>query len=81
MLRDNIYEIVSELARAQGNYEIAMKCNTANMMNTLNQKQERQQLVKEIAGEVISRISIMFDTDNAISKIKALNEAINKLEQ
>ena len=63
------------------NYEIAIKCNTANMMNTLNQKQERQQLVKEIADEVISRISIMFDTDNAISKIKALNEAINKLEQ
>jgi len=43
------------------------------------QQREREQLKKEIMEEVLSRISIMFETGEAIQKIHSLNKAIEQL--
>ena len=51
----------------------------ARMRERLNKQQERDQLKKEITEDVLSRISIMFETGEAIKEINALNKAIEQL--
>ena len=41
--------------------------------------QKYEQLKKEIIEEVLSRISIMFETGEAIKEINTLNKAIEQL--
>lgn len=59
---------------------------TLNMMymnsmriDEMNHRREMEQMKKEIIEEVLSRISIMFDTGEAIKEINALNKAIEQL--
>ena len=59
---------------------------TLNMMymnsmriDEANHRREMEQMKKEITEEVLSRISIMFETGEALEKIKSLNKAIEQL--
>ena len=59
---------------------------TLNMMymnsmrvDEANHRREMEQMKKEIIEEVLSRISIMFETGEAIKEIKSLNQAIEQL--
>ncbi len=59
---------------------------TLNMMymnsmrvDEANHRREMEQMKKEIIEEVLSRISIMFETGEAMQKIKSLNKAIEQL--
>lgn len=47
----------------------------------LEHKREMERMKKEIVEEVLSRISIMFETGEAIKKIDSLNRAIERLGQ
>ena len=40
---------------------------------------EMERMKKEITEDVLSRISIMFETGEALEKVNALNKAINQL--
>ena len=59
---------------------------TLNMMymnsmkiDEMNHRREMEQMKQEIIEEVLSRISIMFETGEAMQKIKSLNQAIEQL--
>ena len=59
---------------------------TLNMMymnsmkiDEMNHRREMEQMKQEIIEEVLSRISIMFETGGAIKEINALNKAIEQL--
>lgn len=59
---------------------------TLNMMymnsmrvDEMNHRREMEQMKKEIIEEVLSLISIMFETGEAIKEINALNKAIEQL--
>ena len=59
---------------------------TLNMMymnsmriDEMNHRREMEHMKKEIIEEVLSRISIMFETGEAIKEINALNKAIEQL--
>lgn len=60
--------------------------STLNMMylnsmriDEANHCREMEEMKKEIIEEVLSRISIMFETGEAMEKIKSLNKAIEQL--
>ena len=63
--------------QAQLNYQYTHN----KMLNELERRQEIERMKKEIVEEVLSRISIMFETGEAIQKINALNKAIEQLEK
>lgn len=59
---------------------------TLNMMymnsmriDEMNHRREMEEMKQEIIEEVLSRISIMLETGEAIKKINSLNEAIEQL--
>ena len=52
-----------------------------SILNEYEHRQEMERMKKEITEDVLSRISIMFETGEAIDKINALNEAIEQLER
>ena len=59
---------------------------TLNMMymnsmriDEMNHRSEMEEMKQEIIEEVLSRISIMLETGEAIKKINSLNEAIEQL--
>ena len=59
---------------------------TLNMMymnsmkiGEMNHRRAMEQMKQEIIEEVLSRISIMFETGEAIKEINALNKAIEQL--
>ena len=49
------------------------------MRDDWERKHETERMKKEIVEEVLSRISIMFETGEAMQKIKSLNQAIEQL--
>ena len=50
-----------------------------SMLNEYQRRQEMEKMKKEITEDVLSRISIMFETGEALEKVNALNKAINQL--
>lgn len=50
-----------------------------SLLNEYDRRQEMERMKKEITEDVLSRISIMFETGEAIKKVNALNEAIEQL--
>lgn len=50
-----------------------------NMLNEYEHRQEIERMKKEITEDVLSRISIMFETGEALNKVNALNKAIEQL--
>lgn len=65
----------------KGQLELSLHFQHQRMMETLNQKAELERIKQEIIEEVLSRISIMIHTGEAIKKIEALNKAIKQLER
>ena len=50
-----------------------------NLLNEYEHRQEMERMKKEVTEDVLSRISIMFETGEALNKINALNKAIEQL--
>ena len=51
----------------------------SNRIDEMNHRREMEEMKKEIVEEVLSRISIMFETGEALKEINALNKAIEQL--
>lgn len=51
----------------------------SNSIDEMNHRREMEEMKKEITEDVLSRISIMFETGEALEKIKSLNKAIEQL--
>ncbi len=49
------------------------------MRDDWERKHEMERMKNEIVNEVLSRISIMFETGEAMQKIKSLNQTIEQL--
>lgn len=68
---------MDEKMQAQLNHMYARN----SLFNEIERRQEMERMKKEITEDVLSRISIMFETGEAIKKINALNEAIEQLAE
>lgn len=51
------------------------------ILNELNARQEREQLIDEITERVLQRISVSVDIQKALMEIKELKQAIDSLCQ
>ena len=77
--KEDVWDFLEEFAREANQPHQVMNIVHARMRERLYKQQEREQLKKEIAEDVLSRISIMFETGEAIKEINALNKAIEQL--
>lgn len=77
--KDDVWDFLEDFARDANQPHQVMNIVHARMRERLYKQQEREQLKKEITEDVLSRISIMFETGEAIKKINSLNEAIEQL--
>ena len=77
--KEDVWDFLEEFAREANQPHQVMNIVHARMRERLNKQQEREQLKKEITEDVLSRISIMFETGEAIKEINALNKAIEQL--
>lgn len=69
------------LEAAQNTTDVALRLyyQKAMIKQALWEKQEREQLVKEITNEVLSNISATVDASEIFGKIDGLNEKIESL--
>ena len=74
-----VWDYLEEIARETDKPHLVMNIVHARMVERYNKQQEREQMKKEIVEEVLSRLSIMFETGEAIREINALNKAIEQL--
>ncbi len=82
MLNNNdLYMYTLRELEKKGQLELSLHFQHQRMMETLNQKADLEKMKQEIIEEVLSRISIMVHTGEAIKKIDALNKAIQQLER
>lgn len=77
--RDDLFEYTLRELEKKGQTELYLHFHHQRMLEQFNQKQERERMKNEIIEEVLSRISIMFETGEAMQKIKSLNKAIEQL--
>ena len=77
--KQDMWDYLEEFARDANQPHQVMNIVHARMRERLYRQQEREQLKKEITEDVLSRISIMFETGEAIKEINALNKAIEQL--
>ena len=77
--KEDVWDFLEDFARDANQPHQVMNIVHARMRERLNKQQEREQLKKEITEDVLSRISIMFETGEAIKEINALNKAIEQL--
>ena len=77
--KDDVWDFLEDFARDANQPHQVMNIVHARMRERLYRQQEREQLKKEITEDVLSRISIMFETGEAIKEINALNKAIEQL--
>ena len=76
---NTVWDYFEEIARETDKPHLVMNFVHARMVERYNKQQEREQMKKEIVEEVLSRLSIMFETGEAIREINALNKAIEQL--
>ena len=76
---NTVWDYLEEIARETDKPHLVMNIVHARMVERYNKQQEREQMKKEIVEEVLSRLSIMFETGEAIREITALNKAIEQL--
>lgn len=76
---NTVWDYLEEIARETDKPHLVMNIVHARMIERYNKQQEREQMKKEIVEEVLSRLSIMFETGEAIREINALNKAIEQL--
>ena len=77
--KNEVWDFLEDFARDADQPHQVMNIVHARMRERFNKEREREQLKKEIVEEVLSRISIMFETGEAIKEINALNKAIEQL--
>ncbi len=77
--KEDVWDFLEEIARDANQPHQVMNIVHARMRERLYKQQEREQLKKEITEDVLSRISIMFETGEALKEINALNKAIEQL--
>ena len=77
--KEDVWDFLEEFAREANQPHQVINIVHARMRERLYRQQEREQLKKEITEDVLSRISIMFETGEAIKEINALNKAIEQL--
>ncbi len=77
--KEDVWDFLEEIARDANQPHQVMNIVHARMRERLYKQQEREQLKKEITEDVLSRLSIMFETGEAIKEINALNKAIEQL--
>ena len=77
--KEDVWDFLEEFAREANQPHQVMNIVHARMRERLYKQQEREQLKKEITEDVLSRISIMFETGEAIKQINSLNKAIEQL--
>ena len=77
--KEDVWDFLEEFAREANQPHQVINIVHARMRERLYRQQEREQLKKEITEDVLSRISIMFETGEAIKEINALNRAIEQL--
>lgn len=77
--KKDVWDFLEEFAREANQPHQVLNIVHARMRERLYRQQEREQLKKEITEDVLSRISIMFETGEAIKEINALNKAIEQL--
>lgn len=78
---DDLFRYTLRELEKKGQTELALHFQHQRMIETFNQKSELEKMKNDIIAEVLSRISIMFETGEAIKKIDALNKAIQQLER
>lgn len=76
---DDIFTYTLRELEKKGQMELALHFQHQRMLEQYNQQKELERMKLEIVNEVLSRISIMFSTGEAMNKIKGLNEAIEQL--
>ena len=79
--KNDVWDFLEDFARDADQPHQVMNIVHARMRERLNHEREKEQLIKEITEAVLSRISIMFETGEAIKQINALNNAIEQLEK
>ena len=76
---DDLFNYTLRELEKKGQLELSLHFQRQRMLEQYNQKKELERMKQEIVNEVLSRISIMFSTGEAMNKIKGLNEAIEQL--
>ena len=76
---NEVWDFLEDLARDTDQPHQYMNIVHARTREQYNKQREREQLKKEIIEAVLSRLSIMFETGEAIKEINALNKAIEQL--
>ena len=51
----------------------------SNRIDEMNHRREMEEMKKEITEDILSRLSIMFETGEALKQIKSLDKAIEEL--
>ena len=77
--KNDVWDFLEDFARDANQPHQVMNIAHAKMSERFYKEREKEQLKKEIIEEVLSRISIMFETGEAIKEINALNKAIEQL--
>ena len=75
---DFFYQLVNALQKS-GDYALSMAFQKHMMMQAANDQREHEQLVKEVAAEVLSHISATVDVQEVFDAIDGLNDKINSL--
>ena len=75
----SVFERYLEAAQNMADVALRLYYQETMIKQSLWEKQERKQLVKEIANEVLSNISATVDASEIFDKIDGLNEKIESL--
>ena len=79
MKQKSVFERYLEAAQYTMDASLRLYYQKAMIKQALWEKQEREQLVKDIANEVLSNISATVDASEIFDKIDGLNEKIESL--
>ena len=77
--RDAMFDYFIEGLDSKMQATLNMMYMNSMRVDEANHRREMEEMKQQIIEEVLSRISIMFDTGEAIKEINALNKAIEQL--
>lgn len=77
--KNEVWDFLEDFARDANQPHQVVNIVHARMRERFNKEREKEQLKKEITEDVLSRISVMFETGEAIKKINSLDKAIEQL--
>lgn len=76
---DPLTDAICDMLLDKGDWVTAARIKAQKTVAEYNQRQERERIKREIAEEVLSRISVVVENGNAIKEINLLNKAIEQL--